>query len=472
VKDDAAREKAIDQLVAEKLRGSAGTPPTACPDAGIIAAYFERTLAPKERAKWEVHFDGCARCQAGIAALVRMDEADEASLRAPQAPVAAPAAAPASAPARKTFGLRWAWVAPLFLAAVVAGLWYTGELQPLLHQTGDTGARVTSPPPAKPPQPLAAGKSPASPAPPSAAQKAKAPETPPVKNELQPAAPPPEQRMSNAPLDHAQAQPPRQAAETVEGPTARADATTAAPAPPAMEPKAAPQPVAAQGAIASPAERARLQIAPANEREVTAAGQGLAAGVPARVESKPQPGTKEESPTVESASPAASQGQAGNALGGIGLKKGLFRAESSSKAKGSEDLVGGSTVHYAIVSAKSDKDLGKTSSPELWRVGPHGLIQKQNADGMWGAKSSGVSVDLFDITFPDPDVGWAVGQSGMILWSDSGGERWSRVSTPTNEDLVRVTATSTESAKVTTRSGMVFSTSDGGKSWTHTNAAP
>ena len=44
-----------------------------CPDADLLAAFAENTLAPDERAKWNAHFAGCALCQRQLAALARAD---------------------------------------------------------------------------------------------------------------------------------------------------------------------------------------------------------------------------------------------------------------------------------------------------------------------------------------------------------------------------------------------------------------
>ncbi len=100
-----------------------------------------------------------------------------------------------------------------------------------------------------------------------------------------------------------------------------------------------------------------------------------------------------------------------------------------------------------------------------WRVGPRGLIQKHVRGNKWKSKVSGVTEDLFDITFPTSKIGWAVGQGGTVLRSTDGGKTWSKVTSPTHEDLLHVTAIGAESATVSSRSGRSFSTSDGGRTW-------
>lgn len=121
--------------------------------------------------------------------------------------------------------------------------------------------------------------------------------------------------------------------------------------------------------------------------------------------------------------------------------------------------------HYAKAPARLDAAGQVTAPASLWRVGPHGLVQKGGPDGLWESKPGGVVEDLLDVTFPSSQAGWIVGRHGTVLRSATGGDCWERVSSPTDQDLVRVTSQSAESAQVTTRSGTVFSTTDGGKSW-------
>jgi Photosynthesis system II assembly factor YCF48 len=462
VKDDSARDKAIEKLVTEKLRKSSGTPATACPGAGIIAAYFERTLAPKERAAWEVHFDSCARCQQQIAQLVRMDEPEEA-VRAPVA---------AQIPGRKIFFLRWAWAAPMLLALLVAGLWYTGELDPLLHQNGETPAQVSSPAPAPAKAPETAGAIQASKPP---APRAEKPEIIPpsmraAKDELQASAKPSEPRSSNAPMPKAQPSPQNQVAEKAESFAAPIEKERVAAAPPPAELKAIPQTVMEEGNIVAPAERSRLATAPGNAGGISGASAGVVGGAPATPAPKPESGTSAESHSVEAATQAAGASNSAKAMGALAARKTMAQSKTLAQAQGVNTRLGGTGFHYTRALFRSTTE-GFMSTTRLWRVGPHGLIQAQGADGTWETKKSEVTADLLDISFPSASVGWAVGQEGTVLRSANGGENWTRVASPANEDLVRVTATGADSAEVTTRSGVVFSTADGGASWTRSNRA-
>jgi hypothetical protein len=99
-----------------------------------------------------------------------------------------------------------------------------------------------------------------------------------------------------------------------------------------------------------------------------------------------------------------------------------------------------------------------------WRVGTRGTIQRADPSGDWLRVPSGVSVDLFDITFAG-NAGWVVGHEGTVLRSTDGGTTWNKVTAPSSEDLIRVSAQSDQEAQVITRSGQSFATSDGGRTW-------
>jgi hypothetical protein len=517
MKDDSARDKAIEKLVAQKLRAGAATPSAACPDAEVLAAYFERTLAPKERATWEDHFSSCARCQAQLAALARMSSGEEGS----------PAAAPmrARVPARKIFRLRWAWAAPMLVAMFVAGLWYTGEFQPLLHQRSEIPRGISSPaPPAKPPEVAPANEG-TKPAPLRAEKKEGAASAlSSAEDKLQHLPRMTEQRLSNEPSPVPQ---PKGAPAAAPAATAETNRLEMAPAPP---PKAIPQGALAGGNIAPPTERMQME-APQTQREASAAGAGLAGGV-ASAPAAPlaaQPLREAISPQTEAQAvqlDSARLGPAGKASAGglLGSVSGTVTDASGAAVPGATVTVRNTSTNvttvltannagaYAVaglnpgvytvradargftpsvmnevtLQAHADRKVDfalqvgtvaqtvevqaraaavQTASPP-WRVGPRGLMQKLTPEKKWESKVSGVTADLFDIAFPNSKIGWAVGQGGTVLRSTNGGKSWSKLTSPTHEDLVHVTAIGAESATVSSRSGRFFSTDDGGRTWT------
>ncbi len=73
-------EKTKDGVIDNLLRAyvSRPNPEQACPefDPDLASAYIERSLTPGPRAHYEVHLSECAACRKGVAALVRMYDAD------------------------------------------------------------------------------------------------------------------------------------------------------------------------------------------------------------------------------------------------------------------------------------------------------------------------------------------------------------------------------------------------------------
>ena len=75
----------FDKLLRESLTDEAAADTGAeCPDAAVVAGWFDGTLSHAERTAVEAHAATCSRCQATIAALVRTDRpAARAWWRAP-----------------------------------------------------------------------------------------------------------------------------------------------------------------------------------------------------------------------------------------------------------------------------------------------------------------------------------------------------------------------------------------------------
>ena len=65
--------KSFDNLLRATLKAPVPEPPDGCLDAGVLAAWFEGTLDSAERAAAEAHAAGCSRCQAVLAAMIRIE---------------------------------------------------------------------------------------------------------------------------------------------------------------------------------------------------------------------------------------------------------------------------------------------------------------------------------------------------------------------------------------------------------------
>src|SRR5258708_30165706 len=64
-------DKRLDAMIRTSLASGLDNSGAGCPDADLLAAFAENTLAPDERARWNSHVTGCAICQRQLAALAR-----------------------------------------------------------------------------------------------------------------------------------------------------------------------------------------------------------------------------------------------------------------------------------------------------------------------------------------------------------------------------------------------------------------
>lgn len=431
MKDERARDKAIEKLVARGLRREAAVPGANCLDAETLAAYVERTLVPEEKVSCEAHLSSCLHCQEQVAQLVRASEGEVEA-----GPACAGRPTRAALPARAGFiGFRWAWAAPALVGLIVAGLWYTGEFRPLLRTRQEAPLSTPSaPPPSQLPSPVAEATRSGAPSPPEKAQPREK-EARVVRPETKNSAPP--------------------SVRPVPAGAPAAGQGGGAVAPPAV----AGEPTTGPKVIATPSERARL------------AGAGLRRDMgPPPISALRQQETqapRAEAPGAESANaPERPKEQEQGA-------DRLARQEPSGMAsKAAETRPGG----RAGLSATAGRPYGATAGVSNamkslvpvagnWRAGPHGLIEKRTAEGDWMAVESGVKADLFAITFPTPATGWAVGAGGTVLRTTDGGMTWNELAFPTTDDLVRVSAQDGQHARVETRAGQSFMTSNGGESW-------
>jgi hypothetical protein len=105
---DAERDLAFDRLIARGLETETDAAGNACPDADLLAAWFDRSLSAAETERIETHAAGCASCQQILADLARSE---------PPVVRAAPVPEPA-----KPWHWHWRWVVPVATAAVVVVL--------------------------------------------------------------------------------------------------------------------------------------------------------------------------------------------------------------------------------------------------------------------------------------------------------------------------------------------------------------
>ncbi len=99
------RDPGFDRLIARGLAREVDASGNACPDADLLAAWFDHTLSSPESERIEAHLAGCECCQQILGALARSE---------PEVIRAAPLPAPARA-----WHWHWRWVVPLATAALV-----------------------------------------------------------------------------------------------------------------------------------------------------------------------------------------------------------------------------------------------------------------------------------------------------------------------------------------------------------------
>ena len=79
--------------------------------------------------------------------------------------------------------------------------------------------------------------------------------------------------------------------------------------------------------------------------------------------------------------------------------------------------------NISLESAVDFRGVAMTSATSLVTVGPSGAIWQYQSEA-WTQRDSGIASDLNDISFLDGSSGFAVGDNGMILATDDGGQSW------------------------------------------------
>ena len=85
-------------------------------------------------------------------------------------------------------------------------------------------------------------------------------------------------------------------------------------------------------------------------------------------------------------------------------------------------------------------------------------------EAQWVQQNSGTTATLYDIYFPTPTAGYAVGYAGTLLKTSDAGESWNALAINTSEDLYAVHFTSQTTGFVAGDEHL-FKTTDGGANW-------
>ena len=381
-------KKSFDHLLRETLQGPAPEP-DGCLDAGVLAAWFEGTLDPGERAVAEAHAADCSRCQAALAAMIRSEPPSESRpwWRSP------------------AFG----WLVPITVAAAALVLF----VQPYWHRTAPQVAVQHAPAPVAAPPEQAAANQAAGPPPrgsvgpnrtPAPAAGARSRDVPKLEAAARrqeerpaaaasPAAPPPSVPVTalkdrvGAPVDELTLQ-------------KAASAAAAAPAPPAASEGRSVivtgPPPAAAGAPARPAEDQS-----ARAKAMTENGVAETLVLTARTTPTPQPGVVVRSPD-------------GSTQWRI-IKPGSVQRSNDAGATWETQVDG---VNAVITSGAAP------SNSVCWLVGKSGVVLQSTDGRSWRRVRFPRAVDLISVVATDATTATVTTAAGRSFTTTDGGRNW------------------------------------------------
>jgi hypothetical protein len=465
---DRRREEALARQMGDALDRLSPRDAGECPDAELIAAYYERALQPDELAQWESHFATCVRCRKILLVLsastgTPLDQKEVARLGQLAAASRTPLEA-ASRPAEPNrFSWRARWLAPALGAAAVLAVWFVMRPPWRVGDQNPSGTLVAQAPKSEPPQ-----------------------------NTVSPA------------LDDLSKVAPQQ--------SAKADAVTAkekvvtrdqslnlageAPAKKALADGNAiaalpPGAGAAGGMIGNERkDEAKLKSPPAGVETFARQRLALQASPEAPPKTEAQdtgraqsstgvPGSAAQPEVVTEAAPAVSAaGAASNAPAGDKQKvAGQAATDNTSVAGATKNLsvAGGNFRALSrLEEAGANSALaGAPSGLTLWRAGKGGNIERSTDAGRkWVVQASPLPEDWLAGAAVSDNVCWMVGRNGAIARTTDG-ENWEKVTPPPSAadptgrlpDWVGVTSSDAQAATITARDRRRYATQDGGKTW-------
>ncbi len=388
-------DPAFDRLVVHGLERETGTSGQACPDADLLAAWFDRSLSPAEASRIEAHAAGCGPCQHVLADLAR---SEPEQIRAAPQPV----------PTRPWLW-HWRWVVPA-AALATAGVLLVVALKPAASPARETMqvARAQGEAPAVPAErggpalepPAQAGQPAAAPLPGSSSGEARSARAHPPATPLrpvEPAAPQPAPVGETANAAPASPPPPdRAAARPAPAGQARADL-----------PKA--------GVVTESQPAPRVVAAQPSEERAEAAG---AAAAPTAAQSV---GVRKMATYTQLASNLV----VGGAGGARGQKPALWRFGSGGLVERSED--GGQTWERQPTGVDGALLAGSAPSPlACWLVGAGGLILRSVDGKSWQRVPSPTTADLVSVTAWNPTSARVTTADHADYTTTDGGVTWRR----------------------------------------------
>jgi len=118
---------------------------------------------------------------------------------------------------------------------------------------------------------------------------------------------------------------------------------------------------------------------------------------------------------------------------------------------------------------KAFEDLFSVSFPneeQGWACGRWGTVLHTEDGGMsWSRQNSGTDLTLSSICFVNSRDGWAVGDGGTILYTKDGGKTWKKQKSPVPFFLMDVYFETPLKGWIVTEQTHILCTNDGGKKW-------
>jgi hypothetical protein len=403
----------------------------ACPDAGILAAYFERSLTASETSQWEAHFSSCARCQEQLAALVRTEPVSEAQ----------------SAPKKKpAFSWLWDWrlLAPVGAAVVVLAFFVS--FKTMYAPIGSpAGGELTAKREAGSPAPAAT--EPQKPVHSTAAKTDAVAETVTTAKSLSPQSP----AKSRSELDEFQR---RNAAGAAHSARVLEE----------LKDKAPLAPGAASGAVAS--AEPKLQ---ARETQIVAAENRAMAAPPVAPVASGQAQIDAAQSQVQVAEGERAKVAVQDSTGPTN-KQSSLKKENPSVARAPADsrfaANAGQLSMQRLRAAHEEFIVNTPNSKVLWRFGSDGLIlHSRDAGKTWKGQESPSQESFLTASAPTENICWVGGSNGVLLRTTDGGEKWELIPSPAKVDIIMVKASDQFSVSVTAVGGRIYDTSDAGAHW-------
>ncbi len=486
------RDQQFDRALARHLRSA--SPDAACPDAEILAAYYDRSLSLVEMAHWKAHIASCSRCQETLALLEQSesvaahdwengqvpaalqagrsmsagkDIAEEKPTAEMRAASAAPAPVEIRSASKNAAGTRrhvpWGIVVPSGVLAAGLLVWVAVHERPRISVPEKTSVEVAENREASPPASSTVPQSgKAEPRDEGTASFQSYAHTdhkaaPPAGPELHAPAPTPTPSAVPPPAakDFGASEQDKLArieagestgsagAGTPSGFAGGKRAVTASPVPPR----------AAAGRAGGPLVANQMQNQMQNQNVIQNANQtpNLAANQAADQATK-QP-SAEEKKEVQQAQKQKSEAPA------------VYSTTESVEVSAEEAPINGRS--FSMLQVQGGGFILAPDNKHGWRVGPAGKIERSTDAGKtWKTQDSGVNADLLAGSAPSDKVCWIAGKAGILLLTTDGGKHWKQLTSPIADDLGGVHALDAQHASIwDVPNGKRFETSDGGLTW-------